>query len=298
MKRNSNTNLLQALLLMLTAIAAFTSMAISGRYASVDLDTFEIMLYRSLIGFLFVLSYAKATSQFRTISHHNIKLHVLRNVFHFTAQNLWFFAITVIPLVQVFALEFTVPIWILLLSPLFLGEHFTKSRALAAVLGFIGILIITRPAPDTLNIGIIAAALAAVGFAGSIMTTKKLTQTADTLTILFFMTLIQLIFGLICAGIDGDINFISTKNLPWVFAIAIAGLLAHLCLTRALTLAPATIVAPIDFLRLPVIAIVGFYIFGETVDEYLAYGVILIFIGNYANIIAEKRKYAREAKLF
>lgn len=166
------------------------------------------------------------------------------------------------------------------------------------MLGFIGILIITRPAPDTLNIGIIAAAVAAVGFAGSIMTTKKLTQTADTLTILFFMTLIKLIFGLICAGIDGDINFISTKNLPWVFSIAIAGLLAHLCLTRALTLAPATIVAPIDFLRLPVIAIVGFHIFGETVDEYLAYGVILIFIGNYANIIAEKRKYAREAKLF
>lgn len=73
--------------------------------------------------------------------------------------------------------------------------------------------------------------------------------------------------------------------------------MAHLCLTRALTLATATIVAPIDFLRLPVIAIVGFYIFGETVDGYLAYGVILIFIGNYANIIAEKRKYAREAKL-
>ena len=73
---------------MLTAIAAFTSMAISGRYASVDLDTFEIMLYRSLIGFLFVLSYAKATYQFKTISHQNIKLHALRNMFHFTAQNL------------------------------------------------------------------------------------------------------------------------------------------------------------------------------------------------------------------
>ena len=256
------------------------------------------MLYRSLIGFLFVLSHAKATSQLEIISYHYNKLHALRKVFHFTAQNLWCFAITVIPLVQVFALEFTVPIWILLLSPLFLNEHFTKSRALAALLGFMGILIITRPAPDTRNIGIIAAALAAVGFAGAIMTTKELTQTADTITILFFMTLIQMIFGLIYAGIDGNISFISAKNLPWVFAIAIAGLLAHLCLISALTLAPATIVAPIDFLRLPVIAIVGFNIFGETADEYLPYGVILIFLGNCANFIAKKNKRAGEAKLF
>ena len=282
---------------MLTAIAAFTSMAVSGRYASAELDTFEIMLYRSLIGFLLVLSFATTTSRLRHISFLNLKLHAVRNLFHFTAQNLWFFAITVIPLVQVFALEFTVPIWILLLSPLFLGEIFTKSRALAAVLGFTGILIITRPAPDTLNIGIIAATVAAIGFAGSMMITKKLTQKADILTILFFMTLMQLIFGLICAGIDGDISSVSAINLPWVFAIALAGLLAHLCLTRALALAPATLVAPIDFLRLPVIAIVGFYVFGETVDQYMAYGVFLIFAGNYANIIAEKRKRAGAPKL-
>lgn len=297
METNSNTNLVYAILLMLTAIAAFTSMAVSGRYASAELDTFEIMLYRSLIGFLLVLSFATTTSRLRHISFLNLKLHAVRNLFHFTAQNLWFFAITIIPLVQVFALEFTVPIWILLLSPLFLGEIFTKSRALAAVLGFTGILIITRPALDTLNIGIIAATVAAIGFAGSMMTTKKLTQKASTLTILFFMTLMQLIFGLICAGIDGDISSVSAINLPWVFAIALAGLLAHLCLTRALALAPATLVAPIDFLRLPVIAIVGFYVFGETVDQYMAYGVILIFAGNYANIFAEKRKRAGAPKL-
>jgi drug/metabolite transporter (DMT)-like permease len=297
MKTNSNTNLVYAISLMLTAIAAFTSMAVSGRYASVQLDTFEIMFYRSLIGFLLVLSFAATTSRLRQISFLNLKLHAVRNLFHFTAQNLWFFAITVIPLVQVFALEFTVPIWVLLLSPLFLGEPFTKSRALAAVFGFAGILIITRPAPDTLNIGILAAAVAAIGFAGSMMTTKKLTQKADTLTILFFMTMMQLIFGLICAGIDGDISSISKINIHWVFAIALAGLLGHLCLTRALALAPATLVAPIDFLRLPVIAIVGFYVFGETVDQYMAYGVILIFAGNYANIIAEKRKRADAPKL-
>ncbi len=179
MKLNSNTNLIFAVLLMMTAIAAFTSMAVAGRYASFELDTFEIMLYRSLFGFIFVLSSAMATSRLGTISYSNIGLHAFRNVFHFTAQNIWFIAITVIPLVQVFALEFTIPIWILLLSPLFLGEQFTKSRSLAAMLGFTGILIITRPTTGTFNIGLISIALAAVAFSISIMTTKKLTQKAD-----------------------------------------------------------------------------------------------------------------------
>ncbi len=111
------------------------------------------------------------------------------------------------------------------------------------------------------------------------------------------MTLMQLIFGLICAGMDGDLKFFSVSNLPWVFAFAIAGLLGHLCLTRAPTLSPATLVTPIDFLRLPVIATGGFYVFDEIGDRYLTYGVILIFVGNYANIIAEKRKNSGEKKL-
>ena len=107
---NSNTNLLHARLLMLTAIVAFTSMAVSGRYASVDLDTFEIMLNGNSIGGLFFMGYAILTARLRTISYRYVKLHVFRNIFHLKAQNLWFFAITVIPLVQVFALEFTLPI--------------------------------------------------------------------------------------------------------------------------------------------------------------------------------------------
>ena len=117
------------------------------------------------------------------------------------------------------------------------------------------------------------------------------------------MTLMQMIFGLVCAGIDSDICFLPASNLIWILAIAIAGLLAHLCLTRALTQAPATIVAPIDFLRLPVIVVVGFCVFGETLDQFLPYGVILIFLGKYANIIAEngsawaKRNYSKLSQI-
>ncbi|MGA0228639.1 MAG: EamA family transporter, partial [Paracoccaceae bacterium] len=177
---NPNLRLLAAVLLMFMTIASFTMMAIAGRYVSDELDTFEIMMYRSLIGFILILSFTIMTKRFHTIQIAFLRDHFLRNVFHFSAQNLWFYAITVIPLVQVFALEFTVPIWILILSPFFLGEVFTRPRAIAAILGFIGILIITRPDAETLNTGTIAAGLAALGFAGSIMLTKGLTRKQNT----------------------------------------------------------------------------------------------------------------------
>ena len=290
MTTNRNSSTIYAVLLMFLAIASFTMMAIAGRYVSAELDTFEIMMYRRVIGMLIISTFAVFTNRVKSITSEHFSLHISRNLFHFAGQNLWFYAITVIPLVQVFALEFTVPIWVLLLSPIFLSESFTKPRVIAAVLGFGGILIITRPAPDSLNFGLVAAALSAIGFAGSIMFTKTLTGRTNTLSILFFMTVIQLGFGILCAGYDGDIEMVSWSALPWVVAIGLAGLLAHLSLTTALTLAPATVVTPIDFLRLPVIAYVGFALFGETIDIYVALGVILIFVGNYTNILAQHRQ--------
>ena len=123
------TTTLRAATWMVGAISAFTMMAIAGRAASLDLDTFEIMLYRSLVGLLIVGFVAWKAGTLHQISRDRIGLHFARNLFHFTGQNLWFFAITVIPLAQVFALEFTTPIWVILLSPFILGERITKIGA-------------------------------------------------------------------------------------------------------------------------------------------------------------------------
>lgn len=295
MTDNPKTRLLAAILLMFLTIAAFTLMAVAGRYVSNELDTFEIMTYRSLIGFVLVLGFTLVTKRIHVIQVGYLRNHLLRNFFHFSAQNLWFYAITVIPLVQVFALEFTVPIWILILSPFFLGEVFTRPRVIAAIMGFIGILVITRPDAETLNSGTIAAGVAALGFASSIMLTKGLTRKQNTLSILLIMTSMQLAFGIVCAGYDFDIAGLSKTNFIWVITIGVAGLLAHLCLTTALSLAPTTVVSPIDFLRLPVIAVVGYLLFGEIVDQYLIYGVIFICVGNYINVLAESSSKERRS---
>ena len=275
---------LQAAFWMIGAITSFTLMAISGRTVSVELDTFEIMLFRSITGIIIVVSVAWYAGTLQQISRNRLRLHATRNICHFAGQNLWFYAITVIPLAQVFALEFTTPIWVILLSPLLLKERLTGIGLLSAGIGFIGILIVARPDPANISIGLVAAAGCAVFFALTAIFTRKLTRTESITTILFYLTTMQAVFGLICAGYDGDITVPSLQALPWVILIGCAGLLAHFCLTKAISIAPVSVVMPIDFVRLPTIALVGMFLYGELLEVMVFVGAAIIFAANYLNI--------------
>ncbi len=269
---------------MIGAITSFTTMAVAGRAVSLELDTFEIMLFRSLVGIVIVVSIARFTGTLSQVRRNNLSLHFTRNICHFAGQNLWFYAIAVLPLAQVFALEFTTPIWVILLSPLILKERLTAIGLLSASIGFIGILIVARPDPANISPGLIAAAGCAVFFALTAIFTRKLTRTETITTILFYLTVMQAGFGLIAAGYDGDISLPSLAATPWVIVIACAGLVAHFCLTKALSIAPASVVMPIDFVRLPVIAIVGMLVYNEPLEVLVFVGALLIFTANYLNI--------------
>jgi drug/metabolite transporter (DMT)-like permease len=280
---------LAAALWMTGAIVSFTSMAIAGRAVSFELDTFELMTWRSLTGILIVVAIGGMRGTLGQIRRDRLPLHLIRNLCHFTGQNLWFWALTLIPLAQVFALEFTSPLWVILLSPLLLGERITPVKAFSAGLGFVGILIVARPDISALDPGILAAAGAAVGFAGSALFTKRLTRNESITSILFWLTVMQAVFGIVTSCADGDVTMPSAATLPWLVLIGCAGLLAHFCLTTALTLAPATVVIPIDFIRLPVIAVIAMLIYNEPLDLYVFCGALVIFVANYMNIRAQNR---------
>lgn len=281
---------LRAALWMIGAIVSFTMMAVAGRAVSFELDTFEIMMYRSFVGVMIVALCLSVSGKWHQVQLTHTRLHLVRNGFHFAGQNLWFYALTAIPLAQVFALEFTSPLWVLVLSPLILGERLTRIRTISAILGFIGILIVARPSPDTVSTGTLAAAAAAIGFAGAIMFTKKLTRLTTLASILFYLTVTQSVFGVVFAGADGNIALPSTSTIPWLIVIGIAGLVAHFCMTTALSIAPATVVTPVDFARLPVIAIIGALFYNEPIDALVIFGAMIIFGANYLNIWSETRK--------
>lgn len=283
------TPTLRAAVWMIGAIVSFTSMAISARAIAGAHDTFEMMLYRSILGVVIVLSVAGWAGTLPQIRRDRLGLHLTRNLCHFAGQNLWLFAVTVVPLAQVFALEFTSPLWVIALAPLILGEPVTRTKIIAGALGIAGVWIVTRPDFGNISPGIVAAASAALAFAGSAIFTRLLTRHESITSILFYLTGMQAVFGLICAGYDGVIAAPTATTWPWLVVIGLAGLVAHFCMTKALTLAPASVVMPIDFVRLPIIAIVGMTLYGEALDALVFVGGAIIFLANWINIRSENR---------
>lgn len=279
---------LAAALWMTGSIAAFTAMAVATRAVTARHDTFEILAYRSVLGLALVLAVGAGLGRLGRISAQRLPSHLLRNGCHFTGQALWFWAVTQIPLAQVFALEFTSPLWVILLSPVMLGERLTPARLVAAGLGFAGVLIVARPDFGHIQPGVLAAAGCAVFFAGSMLMTKRLTRGEDIVSILFWLTLLQATFGLALSFRDGAITLPDAATLPWLALIGVAGLLAHLCLTTALSLAPASFVGPVDFARLPVIALVGAAVYDEPIGWTLALGAGLILSANWMSLRAER----------
>ena len=274
---------------MLGAMVSFTLMAISGRSLADKLDTFEIMTYRSFIGIAIVLLIAYRAGTLGEVRTRYLKLHIIRNIFHFSGQNLWFFAILYVPLSQMFVFEFSTPLWVAVCAPLVLGERLTLIRFMAAAMGFFGILVVARPDFSDVNPAIIAAVLCAVGFAGATLATKILTRTETITAILFWLTVLQAVFGVICAGYDGVMDIPRGSEWLWVFIIGVCGLCAHFCITTALQLAPATIVTPFEFLRLPLITFVGVVLYGEKLEWLVFLGAFIVLLANIMNIRAETR---------
>lgn len=288
---------LRAAFWMIGSIVFFSAMAVAGREVRAVHDTFELMFYRSLVGLAIVLAVVLATGRAGEIPTRRLGLHAVRNLAHFAGQNLWFYAIPLIPLAQAFALEFSSPLWALLFAPLVLGEAITRARVLAAAIGFLGVLVVTRPFTEPLSLGVMAAAVAAVGFAFSALFTRRLTRTESLAAIMFWLTAMQAVFGLVGAGIDGRIALPTAFSAPLLGLIGVAGLVAHFCLTSALRLAPAAVVMPIDFTRLPLIALVGWAFYGEGLDAYLALGAALILIGNSINLTEGARARRRSLRM-
>ena len=281
---------LKAAFWMIGTMVSFSLMAISGRELAPELNTFEIMFFRSFIGLVLVVTIGTLSGTLHQIKTDRLGLHMLRNTAHFTGQNLWFLAVAFIPFSQVFALEFSTPLWVALLAPVFLGESLTRRRLLSVGIGFSGVLIVARPDFSQLNPAILAAMACAICFACSLMTTKKLTIDQSTTCILFWLTLMQLGMGLVAVVLTGSLSAPQGIDYIWVTTVSICGLTAHFCIARALALAPAIVVIPLDFLRLPLISLIGFLAYNEAFEWAVVFGAMLIFTAVLINLQAERQR--------
>lgn len=203
-----------------------------------------------------------ATKQTALIHSPRIGLHCVRNGFHFMGQYGWLVGITVLPLAEVFALEFTVPLWTALIAWLCLGETLTLRKLSAILLGLLGVMVIVKPGMAVFNLSSFIVLGAACCYAISHTSTKSLAVTESPLTILFYMSLVQLPLGLLLT-----LNHWTAPTLQqggWLFIIGATALTAHFCMTKAMQHAEVSIVVILDFMRLPAIGMVGAVLYGES----------------------------------
>lgn len=281
-------NPLMAVLWMLGAVSSMSAMAVAARAVTARHEVFEILGWRSLVGVLLVLAVAASLGRLNRITAKRVPGHFMRNLVHFSGQSLWFKAVTLIPLSQVFALEFTSPIWVILLSPLLLGEKLTMRKMLLALIGFTGVLIVAQPDFNQPDPGVLMAASCAFFFGLTIIFTKRLTRHEDVISILFWLTLMQCIFGFGVALRDGAMIWPDAQTAPWLILLGVCGVTGHLCTTMALGMAPATFVSTVEFIRLPLIAIVGAAFYDEPMTFAVIIGAGLILGANWMNLKGQK----------
>jgi drug/metabolite transporter (DMT)-like permease len=272
----------KAALWMAGWLSLMVVIAVAGREAARELAIFQVMELRSLIGLCMLYPLVRASGGFAAMKTARLRHHAARNLVHYAAQFGWFVALTLIPLAQVVAIEFTMPIWTAFLAVTFLGERMTVWKTLAIALGLLGVGLIVRPAAAGLSTGQAIALAAAVGFAVSVTLTKSLTRSDSAVVIIFWMLVVQSLLGAVPALAVW--RWPTPAAWGWVVLVAFCGTFSHYCMARALHYADATMVVPMDFLRVPLTALAGWLVYTERVDIVTVLGASLILGGNLLNL--------------
>ncbi len=267
---------------MMGTLASFSFMAIAARELGGQIDTFQILFFRSLIGLLIITLVIFASKDFKLFATTRIKQHTRRNLSHFAGQYGWFLGLNLLPLATVFALEFTVPLWTAIIAAFFLKERFTLKKIGSIFLGLMAVLIIVKPGSEIFDQASIIVLLAAVFYALAYVASKSLSTTERPLTILFYMCLIQLPISFFFAVF----NWQSPNPVQWAWLMVVGStaLTAHYCIARAMLLAEVSTVVTLDFLRLPLIALVGVVFYAEGFQVSIILGGALMLIGNLINL--------------
>lgn len=263
-------------------LALMLIMLVAGREAMRELSVFQVMEMRSVIGLFLLYPLVHRNGGFASMKTARPLQHIGRNVVHYAAQYGWFLALTMIPLAQVVSIEFTMPVWTALLAVSFLGEKLNIWKILAIVLGLVGVIVIVQPGAAPVSPGQLIMVLAALGFGVAIVMVKSLTRTDSVVVIIFWMLVIQSLIGLIPALYLW--HWPSAHVWPWVVVIAFCGTYSHYCFTQAMRYADATVVVPMDFLRVPLSAAVGWLVYSERLDAATIAGAALILTGNLLNL--------------
>ncbi len=258
---------------MILAAAAFAGMTGVIRHVSADLPPLEIVFFRTLFGLLFMMPWLirNGFSEFR---RELLELYVVRAVLGVVAMTAWFYAVTMIPITQATALNFTWPLFGAVLAAVVLNEYVPVGRWFGTMLGFAGAIVIIRPEVGGLSGGAVVALIAAAAIAASAIVIKILARSQSTNGVIAYSHVLLMPMTLVPALFVWRTP--SPTMLLWLLLLGALATLAHVGVTRAVRVADASLVLPFDFMRLPFVAIIGYAAFGETLDAQTLVGATII----------------------
>lgn len=290
---DKKSNVVSAVLWMVGALLSFSAMAVSIRELSnIGFTIFEILAVRGGGMLIILITLMILRPELRKHARpRRMQLNLLRNIIHYMSQYAWATSLTLLPLAMVFALEFTMPAWTALLAVWLLHERMTPSRMGVVVFGLLGVLVILRPGVQSINPAAFLVLAAAVGYAITMITTKQLTNTESTFSIVFWMGAIQFPISLMGSDLHVFLHLHLPDMLP-LLGVAVTGLSSHYCLSNAFRAGDATLVVPLDFMRIPLIAVVGWALYSEPLDVFVFLGALIIICGIVWNLRAESLRTA------
>ena len=279
-------NPIRGITLMFVSTFFFAAMHAVILLLTEALHPFQVAFFRNLFGLIFVIPWFIRFG-LEPLRTRHLKLHAYRSLVNVVAMFSFFYAISITPLAEVTALGFAAPIFTTVLAALFLGEVVRLRRWTAVIVGFIGTLIILRPGFDEIGFGQLLVLNSTVFWAVALLLIKTIGRHDSSITIITYMSLLQLPLSLIPA------LFVWTwptwDLLPWLLAIGILGGGAQWLMTESLRVADTSVVMPLDFCKLPWTALLAYLAFTQVPDIFTLIGGVVIF-GSSLYIAYRERK--------
>ena len=267
---------LLAILLFVTATFFGSLMGVFMRLAQSDINVFTASFLRFGIGFVIILPYL-FYSKFNVYKTNNIKLHFIRGIINVPTMYVGFAALMFIPLEQIQALHFVVPLIVTFLAVFFFKEKIRFIRISALIIGLIGMLVMLRPGIIEMNIGVYMVLFSSLVWSFIIIITKFLSKNDSPITILTYQYSLVTFFSFFIVIFFWEMP--SSIIFLYTFLAALSGTVLHLALIYSYKLVDLTLIQPFTFLSLIWASLFGYYIFGEEPDIFTWLGAIIIFSG-------------------
>ncbi|MDC8804551.1 DMT family transporter [Halomonas pacifica] len=247
----------------------------------------QIIFFRTLVSLPLIALIARFYGGLRKLTTRRPGVHLVRGLFATGTMLCFVFGLTLLPLAETTAIAFAAPLFVTLLSVPLLGERVERLPLVAALVGFLGVLVVVRPGGAGFEVGGLVVVGAALCYAMLMITARRYGVREYLWAMVFYVTLVPLV--------------VTGVLLPWVWQVpaplhwlgflgaGIFGIGAMACITLAFRHAPAALAAPFDYTGMLWAVLLGWWIWGEIPDAWVFAGSALIIGSGLAIAFHERR---------